>query len=167
MKRIEKPAVLAIVLLIGLLTVTGCNALRKPVPENTPETQVPAPSELSREPMPTDSKEVDRMATELANAAGRVSGVNGATVVIAGTTAFVGVDQKAGLEEKETERIKREVSNEVKAAEPRLTAVHVSSDPDTVTRLRQIAKGIADGEPVSAFDQELAEIVKRISPTAR
>ncbi|OPZ73672.1 MAG: Lipoprotein YhcN precursor [Firmicutes bacterium ADurb.Bin456] len=167
MKRIEKLAVLAIILLIGMLTVTGCNALRKPVPENTPEAQVPAPSETSREPMPTDSKEVDKIAKELARAADQVPGVNGATVVLAGTTAFVGVDQKAGLEEKETERVKRDVSNKVKEAEPRLTAVHVSSDPDTVTRLREIAKGVANGEPVSAFDQELAEIVKRISPTAK
>ena len=83
------------------------------------------------------------------------------------TAAYVGIDQKAGLEDEETERIKRDVSNEVKAAEPRLTAVYVSSDPDTVSRLRQIANGIANGQPVSAFDQELAEIVKRISPTAR
>lgn len=167
MKRIEKLAVLVIALIIGLLMVSGCNALRKPAPENKPEAQVPAPSAPSREPMPTSPEEVKRIASELTGVADRVSGVNGATVVIAGTTAYVGVDQKAGLENEETERIKRDVSNEVKAAEPRLTAVYVSSDPDTVSRLRQIADGIANGQPVSAFDKELAEIVKRISPTAR
>jgi len=165
--RIKKTAVLVIALLIGLLIVSGCNALRKPAPENRPESQVPAPAVPSREPMPTSTEEVDRIATELARVAGQVSGVNGATVVISGTTAYVGIDQKAGLESEETERIKRDVSNAVKAAEPRLTAVYVSSDPDIVSRLRQIASGIASGQPVSAFDKELAEIVKRISPTAR
>ena len=123
MKRVEKPAVLVIVLIIGLLMVTGCNALRKPAPENTPEAQVPAPSAPSREPMPGSPEEVERIASELTSVADRVSGVNRATVVIAGTTAYVGIDQKAGLEDEETERIKRDVSNEVKAAEPRLTAV--------------------------------------------
>jgi len=117
--------------------------------------------------MPTSPEEVDRIASELTSVAGRVPGVNGATVVVAGTTAYVGLDQKPGLENEETERIKRDVSNAVKAAEPRLTAVYVSSDPDTVSRLRQIANGIANGQPVSVFDKELAEIVKRISPTAR
>ena len=51
MKRVEKPAVLVIVLIIGLLMVSGCNALRKPAPENTPEAQVPAPRRL-RSPCP-------------------------------------------------------------------------------------------------------------------
>lgn len=117
--------------------------------------------------MPTNPAEVNRVASNLSNVAARVPGVNGATVVIAGTTAYVGVDQKAGLEKGDTERVKRDVSNEVKKAEPRLTAVYVSSDPDTVTRLRRIAEGIAAGQPISAFDNELAEIVKRLSPTSR
>ncbi|MCL6560230.1 MAG: YhcN/YlaJ family sporulation lipoprotein, partial [Firmicutes bacterium] len=127
---------------------------------------VPAPAAPSREPMPTNPEEINRMAANLANTAARVPGVNGATVVIAGTTAYVGVDEKADLEKGETERVKRDVSNEVKKAEPRLTAVYVSSDADTVTRLRRIADGIAAGQPVSAFDRELAEIAKRLSPTS-
>ena len=162
MKRVEKPAVLVIVLIIGLLMVTGCNALRKPAPENTPEAQVPAPSAPSREPMPGSPEEVERIASELTSVADRVSGEQGHRGY-SRYDGIRGIDQKAGLEDEETERIKRDVSNEVKAAEPRLTAVYVSSDPDTVSRLRQIANGIANGQPVSAFDQELAEIVKRIS----
>ena len=73
----KKTAVLVIALLIGLLIVSGCNALRKPAPENRPESQVPAPAVPSREPMPTSPEEVDRIATELARVAGQVSGVNG------------------------------------------------------------------------------------------
>ena len=49
----KKTAVLVIALLIGLLIVSGCNALRKPAPENRPESQVPAPAVPSRSPCPS------------------------------------------------------------------------------------------------------------------
>lgn len=167
MKRIGKLPALVAILMIGILFSAGCTAAKKPAPQNPPGNQVPAPAAPSQEPMPTNPAEVNRVASNLSNVAARVPGVNGATVVIAGTTAYVGVDQKAGLEKGDTERVKRDVSNEVKKAEPRLIAVYVSSDPDTVTRLRRIAEGIAAGQPISAFDNELAEIAKRLSPTSR
>lgn len=167
MKRPASFPALAALLIAAIMLAAGCTALRKPAPENPPGAQVPAPAAPSGQPMPTDSAEVNRMASSLADTAAKVPGVNRATVVIAGTTAYVGVDQKAGAEKGETERVKRDVSNAVKKAEPRLTAVYVSSDADTVTRLRRIADGIAAGQPVSAFDSELAEIAKRLSPTAR
>lgn len=166
MKFLCKTVVAAILLSLVLALAAGCPA-RKPVPENPPGAQVPAPAAPSQEPMPTNPEELNRMAVKLSNIAARVPGVNKATVVIAGTTAYVGIDQKANQERGDTTEIKRNVSNEIKQAEPRLTAVYVSSDPDVVARIRRVADGIAAGQPVSAFDNELAEIVKRISPTAR
>lgn len=167
MKIFRKKTILAGMLVLGVMLATGCTALQKPAPQNPPGVQVPETAAPSQEPMPTDPAEVNNMVTKLTDTAARVPGVNRSTVVIAGTTAYVGVDEKAGLEKGETERIKRDVSNEVKKAEPRLTAVYVSSDPDMTTRLRRIADGIAAGQPVSAFDNELAEIAKRLSPTSR
>lgn len=167
MKLLPRTALTAVVLLIATALFAGCAALKKPAPENPPGAQVPAPANPSQEPMPTNSEEVNRMAANLANKAARVPGVNGATVVITGTTAYVGIDEKAGLGGEDTAEVKRKVSNEIKQAEPRLTAVYVSSDPDIVARLRSIAGGVAAGKPVSAFDNELSEITKRISPTAR
>ncbi len=162
MKRIKMLPVLVSVLIIGMMLSVGCGVARKPVPQNTPNgiSQTPAQA-----PMPTSPAEVSKIASDLSGVAARVPGVNGATVVITGTTAYVGVDQKAGLEKSETDRIKRDVSDEVKKAEPRLTAVFVSSDPDIVTRLRRIADGVAAGQPISSFADELTEIAKRLSPT--
>lgn len=165
MKMIKMFPVLVSVLIIGLLLPAGCAIARKPVPQNQPNGvyQTPAPAQ---NPMPTNPAEVSKIASNLSGVAARVPGVNGATVVITGTTAYVGVDQKAGLEKSETDRIKRDVSDEVKKAETRLTAVFVSSDPDIVTRLRRIADGVAAGQPISSFADELTEIAKRLSPTA-
>ncbi|MFA4886548.1 MAG: YhcN/YlaJ family sporulation lipoprotein [Desulfotomaculaceae bacterium] len=162
MKRIKMFPVLVSVLILGMMLTAGCGVARKPVPQNQPNGIYQTPAQ---EPMPTSPAEVSKIASDLSGVAARVPGVNGATVVITGTTAYVGVDQKAGLEKNETDRIKRDVSDEVKKAEPRLTAVFVSSDPDIVTRLRRIADGVAAGQPISSFADELTEIAKRLSPT--
>lgn len=156
--RIKIAVALAVILVFGIIPAAGCSAFKKPAPQNQPNVQT------QQEPMPTEAGEVNAIAGRLAGTADSVPGVNGATVVVAGTTAYVGIDEKAGLEKGETDRIKRDVSNEVKKAEPRLTAVYVSSDPDIITRLRRIADGIGAGQPVSAFAGELAEIAKRLSP---
>ncbi len=163
MKKIYLLPALILVLVMGVLPA-GCGAARKPVPQNQANDiyQAPAPAP---EPMPTSPAEVGKMSSDLSGAASRVAGVNSSTVVITGTTAYVGIDQKAGLEKSETDRIKREVNDAVKNAEPRLTAVFVSSDPDIVARLRRIANGIASGQPVSSFAGELTEIARRLAPS--
>ncbi len=167
MKIFKKKTFLVGVLVLGIMLAAGCAALQKPAPQNPPGDQVPETAAPSQEPMPTDPAEVDKITSKLTETVAGIPGVNGSTVVLSGTTAYVGVDEKAGLEKGETDRIKRDVSNEVKKAEPRLAAVYVSSDPDMTTRLRKIADGVAAGQPVSSFDNELAEIAKRLSPTSR
>ncbi|TEB13581.1 Lipoprotein YhcN precursor [Pelotomaculum sp. FP] len=168
MKKPEKFVAWVAAVVFGAALLAGCNAVRKPEPQNPPTQQQPtAPAAPSQQPMPTDAGELNNIANKISSAAMKVRGVNTATTVIAGSIAYVGVDQKAGTEQRETDRIKSEVSDEAKKAEPRLTTVYVSSDADTVTRIRRVAEGIAAGQPISAFDSELAEIVKRMSPTSK
>lgn len=167
MKKPEKLVVWIAAVIFGVTMLAGCNAAKKPDPQNPPTQQPTESAAPSQQPMPTDAGELNNIANKISNAAMKVQGVNNATTVIAGTTAYVGIDQKAGTEESETERIKREVSEAAKNAEPRLTNVYVSSDADTVTRIRKVAEGLATGQPLSAFDREIAEIVKRMSPTTR
>ncbi|MFX4261353.1 YhcN/YlaJ family sporulation lipoprotein [Pelotomaculum propionicicum] len=156
--RINRAVALTVIIIVGIMLSAGCGAFRKPAPQQKPNIQVP------QEPMPTGQEEVNAITSRLSGAADSVPGVNSAAVVVAGTTAYVGIDEKAGLEKGETDRVKRDVAGEVKKAEPRLTAVYVSSDPDTITRLRRIADGIAAGQPVSSFAGELTEIARRLSP---
>lgn len=167
MKKPVKLVAWIAAVVFGVALISGCNAFRKPEAQNPPTQQPTAPAVPSQEPMPTDSGELNNISNKISSAAMKVKGVNTATTVIAGTTAYVGIDQKAGTEQRETDRIKREVSDMAQQAEPRLTAIYVSSDADIVTRIRRVAEGLAAGQPVSAFDRELAEIVKRMSPTSK
>lgn len=166
MKKTVKLVAWFAAMIFAAALFSGCSALRKPAPQNPP-TQQPTESAAPSQPMPTDSGELNNISNKVSSAAMKVRGVNTAYTAIAGSMAYIGVDQKAGTEKGETDRIKREVSDEAKKAEPRLTDIYVSSDADTVTRIRKVAEGIAAGQPVSAFDSELAEIVKRMSPTSK
>ncbi|MGQ9511599.1 divergent polysaccharide deacetylase family protein [Thermodesulfitimonas sp.] len=87
--------------------------------------------------------------------------------VLAGSTAYVGLDLKAGLEKGAVARVKRDVAARLKRAEPRLTRVMVTTDPDTYTRIRRVQEGIAKGKPLSAFTSELREINWRMTPETR
>lgn len=168
MNKAQKILAMIAAVVCSVALLTGCNAAQKPEPQNPPAQQQPAtPANPNQQPMPTDGGELNNIAREISSAAMEVRGVNSANTVIAGSIAYVGIDQQAGMEKSETDRIKEEVSQAAKKAEPRLTNVYVSSDADTVTRIKKVAEGLAAGEPMSAFDNELAEIVKRMSPTAK
>lgn len=159
---------LAIVTLLVLATFisAGCRPARKPTPPPATPTRpvTPAPA---RKPLPTDPRELSRLASRLASEAARVPGVNKATVVLAGSTAYVGLDLKAGLARGAVDRTKRDVATRLKRAEPRLTRVMVTTDPDTYTRIRRVQEGIAKGKPLSAFTSELREINRRVTPETR
>ncbi|MEW6572696.1 MAG: YhcN/YlaJ family sporulation lipoprotein [Bacillota bacterium] len=157
---------------IAMLFVTGlcwggCTTPeRKPTPTPAAPTEpvTPAPA---RKPLPTDPREMSRLAERLAGEAVRVPGVNRATVVLAGSTAYVGVNLQAGMERAETERAKRDVAARVKRAEPRLARVMVTTDSDTFTRIKRVQDGIAKGRPVSAFTDQIREINRRMTPTEK
>ncbi|MDD4237859.1 MAG: YhcN/YlaJ family sporulation lipoprotein [Desulfotomaculaceae bacterium] len=165
MKKPVRLVAWIVAVVFGAALLSGCNAVKKPEAQNPPTEQPTVPAAPNQQPMPTDTGELNNISNKISSAAMKVSGVNTATTVVAGSIAYVGVDQKAGTGE--TDRIKREVSDEAQKAEPRLTNIYVSSDADTVTRIRKVADGLAAGQPIAAFDNELAEIVKRISPTSK
>jgi len=150
----------------------GCAQSKKPLPpspEPGPQT-VPNPGP-ARKPlpdrMPTTSPELHRIAVKLAAEAEKVAGVRDATVVLSGTNAYVGLDLDRNIQGKTTDQVKEEAARRVKKADRRLTDVYVSTDADTVTRIREVARGIAEGRPVSGFSRELAEIGRRLLPETK
>lgn len=153
-----------LLLIFAASTLSGC-AARKPAPAPSPPASPEAPA--ARKPLPTDPRESSRLATRLAREAASVPGVNKATVVLSGGTAYVGLDLKAGTEKSRTDAIKRDVATRVRKAEPRLTRVMVTTDADTVTRLKRVASGLAAGKPISSFASEMREINRRMTPISR
>lgn len=151
-------ALLGVILLVGALA--GCDIARRPGP---PEQ---APPE-ARQALPNDPREAGRLADRLAKTAADTPGVNRATVVLTGTTAYVGLNLEEGMEGKRTNEVKRKAAKRVRQAEPRIERVMVTTDMDTFARLERIAAGVRRGEPVSAFQREFAEINRRSTPITR
>jgi YhcN/YlaJ family sporulation lipoprotein len=151
------------VLLISMLCVFslvigGCAPAKKPPNPVSPPAEnnlkTPAPS-----PTVTESR-----ATRVAQACDKVSGVKKSTVVISGNIAYVGLDIVANVEKEKTNSIEKECIKKAKSADTATKTVLVTSDADTVTRLKKIYQGINKGTPISSFSRELTEISRRITP---
>ena len=48
----------------------------------------------------------------------------------------------------------------------KLTDVYVSADADTLTRVKDTFKDLADGKPISGLSTEITNLFTRITPTA-
>lgn len=151
-------ALLGVILLVGALA--GCEFLRRPAP---PEQAPPG----ARQALPNDPREAGQLADRLAKTAAETPGVNRATVVLAGNTAYIGLNLEEGIEGQRTDEVKEEAAKRVRQQERRIERVMVTTDVDTFARLDRIAAGIRRGEPVSAFQREFAEINRRSTPITR
>lgn len=160
--------------------LAGCPAPeRRPAPP--PPNMVPGPGPGGPAPgapgVPgTDTRDLDRNGQMQDNTTGvrnienmieRMPEVNDAWVVLTGNTALVGIDVNANVTGQRLNDLKAEITRKVKAQTNEITDVTVSADADSVTRIRNVAQGIADGRPISGFANEIAEITRRLAPTNR
>ncbi|MBU4533980.1 MAG: YhcN/YlaJ family sporulation lipoprotein [Firmicutes bacterium] len=153
----------AILAVFVFTTLAGCSAARRPAP---PE-QTPGTPPGARQALPTDPREATGLAQKMVREAEKVEGVESATVVLAGSTAYVGINVERGTEDRQTEQIKRTVATRIKNADNRIARVLVTTDPNLITRLEEISQGVAQGRPVDAFTDELRELNQRMTPTTR
>ena len=163
-------ALLVIITSILVLTLSGCSISRKPAPKpSQPQQdrniQTPLPR---RDPgvdiAPRENKREQTLASKLARTAESVDGVKAATVVVSGSTAFVGLEVESDVDKSEVDKVKADTVEVVKRTDSSIKAVNVTTDPNLITRLKKIAQGIEKGKPVSSFAEELEELARRISP---
>lgn len=166
MKTSRKNLILMMVLLLGIcLLLTGCSNTAKKPYTPTPQTNQ---SNRTTTPAPnmTNTANTTQVASRSAAEANKVAGVNKATAVVTGKRIYVGLDLKANLEQSKSAAIEKTVAERVKKSESGYT-VMVTSDIDTVTRLKKIAEGIAQGKPISSFTTELKDIDTRMTPKVK
>ncbi|MBA1334995.1 MAG: hypothetical protein HPY66_0617 [Firmicutes bacterium] len=159
---------LAFVLLVSL--AMACAPQQRPEQRQTPAPQqrvTPAPEAPPNRTPERDAAEDTRRAAAIADSVEDINGVKAATVVVSGTTAYVGIDLSGNVEGKMTDAMKQSVIDTAKKTDRMLNNVYVSADVDTVTRLKNFAKDIRQGKPVSGFLDELTEMFRRPAPTVR
>lgn len=160
MLRTKKLLLWPVTILLGTaLVFGGCAAAKKPMPDQqtpaTPNNMVTNDNANKNYPMDV----VDKAVKE----ANKVEGVKGSTAVIAGRNLYLGLDLNANLEKNGSAQVEENVKSRVKSIFPNYT-VMVTSDIDTVTRIKRVGQGIEQGKPLSSFAEEIEEIANRLSP---
>jgi hypothetical protein len=64
--------------------------------------------------------------------------------------------------EKQDKEIKEEVRQKVKASDNRITQILVTSDPDLMKRISDVAAGIIEGKPVKNFEKDVNDLKQEI-----
>ncbi|AIF43883.1 YhcN/YlaJ family sporulation lipoprotein [Virgibacillus sp. SK37] len=113
----------------------------------------------------TDSENLsnNEIADRLANIASEVPNVQGASAVVAGPYAVVGIDVAKELDRSRVGTIKYSVSEALYHDPYGKTAV-VIADADATERIRNMGNKIKQGHPVQGIVDELAAIVGRYMP---
>lgn len=110
-----------------------------------------------------DRKSGQKAARHLADLAAGIPEVNGATAVVLGDYAVVGIDVNSRLDRSRVESIKYSVAESLKHDRHGANAV-VIADPDIYARLVAMGQQIQDGRPAAGIMDELAAIVGRVVP---
>lgn len=130
-----------------------------------PAKKPPAPA-LPPTPPTLEMAEFRQLADKLSNEAIRVQGVDNATVILQGTgkriNAIVGVTVNQGISKARQNEIKAEVKRRLRQADPRIKGVQVTTDPKQVQTIKNIAKAVAEGKPVSQLQGRINDISRRI-----
>ncbi len=182
----KKILIVICILIIGTLAISGCRAVRRPVPENVPQT-TPVPFTDTPRQMDDginrgigtpdnnittpgnmggtgiDGNLMDR-ADKIVDAVVKLDEIQSATVVISEKTAVVGVNLKDSKTAEVDRELEKKVEDTVKKADSRIDRVAVTTDPDLFTRIENIAKETGRGRPLSGFGREIEEIIRRITP---
>ena len=154
-------SLLLTLLITALVILSGCSeAARRPGPTQP----VPNQNQTDTNTANQSNAEARQQARDISQQVDQVEGVKRSNVVVAGNTAYIGLDIKADIENEQTKAVEEEVIKRVQGNETNITTVFVSSDADTFTRLKNINKGLDDGMPASSFANELGEIARRITP---
>lgn len=168
------------VLLVVIFTIGGC-APRKPIPTPpapptapappgttpAPGTVTPAPGAVTPAPVvpaPGTQARAADAADDIARRVAAIDGVNKAYVVVVGNVALLGLDLKKNIEGAKVESIREQAASRAKQ-DPRIVNAVVETDPDAVGRIQGMARGIAEGRPISDFFKEIGEFFNRAKPT--
>lgn len=96
----------------------------------------------------------------------RITGVKSANVLVTKHNAYVAavVNTPANQINK---MLEDQIANEVRATDPTIKNVYISTNPEFVDRVKQYVNEARSGRPISGFFNELNQMISRIFPASR
>jgi YhcN/YlaJ family sporulation lipoprotein len=107
-----------------------------------------------------------QIANQAANKIVQLPGVKQANVLVMRRNAYVAalVDAK---HDPITQKLKDHMAQQVRATDPNIHNVYVSTNPEFVDRINRYVADVQQGRPVSGFFEEFSNMIRNIFPTAR
>lgn len=118
------------------------------------------------QPQATNPGDSVDIANKAADRIVRLNGVKRANVLVVRQNAYVAaaVDVNQG---QVTRDLEDQIAGEVRAENPNIKNVYVSTNPEFVDRVNKYVTDVGQGRPVSGFIEEFNTMVERIFPNAR
>ena len=107
------------------------------------------------------------VADEAADRIAKLDEVDTANVIVTNRNAYVAVVLKNGANGEVTARLKKKISDQVKATDRDIRNVYVSSDPDFVNRMEGYGNRINEDASRDGLFEEFTETVRRVFPNNR
>ncbi|MEH7459057.1 sporulation protein [Bacillus pseudomycoides] len=108
-----------------------------------------------------------RVANEAADRIVELEEIDKANVIVTNRNAYVAVVLRENVKGEVTKQLEKKVADQVRATDPNIRHVFVSSNPDFVNRMRDYTVKINQGKPVTGLFEEFTETVRRVFPNAR
>ncbi|MGI6343934.1 MAG: YhcN/YlaJ family sporulation lipoprotein [Bacillota bacterium] len=160
MKQLKKKLSVILVLALVMFTLSGCTLYRRPdarQQQTMPGPNQPTPITPTTPARTTSADQIVRMVNSREE-------VKNSYAVVLGNVAIVGVDMNDRISGDRENRLKDDISAQVEKEMPELAEVWVTADPDLVVRVRDLARRIERGEPISGFLDEVGELLKKLRP---
>lgn len=100
----------------------------------------------------------------VAQLARTVPGVDASVVMIAGQTAYVGVQINKGYSPAQRMLVEQGVRQRIIASTAGIRTVRITTDLGVIAQLKHISREIANGKPFASFSQALDRMFARVSP---
>ncbi|WP_165820884.1 YhcN/YlaJ family sporulation lipoprotein [Pueribacillus theae] len=105
------------------------------------------------------------IADEAAERVTQLKEVRQANVLTTDNNAYVAALLEDGQKNELSEDTKNKIAQSVKAVDPDIDNVNVSTNPDFVDRVQEYADAVERGEPIEGLFDQLNESIERIFPT--
>ncbi|SFK42955.1 sporulation lipoprotein, YhcN/YlaJ family [Brevibacillus centrosporus] len=107
-----------------------------------------------------------QIANQAAEKIAKVNGVRQANVLVTQRNAYVAavVNTNQG---KLTPELEGQIAKQVRATDPNIQNVYVSTNPEFVDRINTYVTDVGQGKPVAGFFEEFNTMVQRMFPTPR
>lgn len=160
------------VLLVASAMMTGCmnNQAQQPGAQTQqPGAQTQQPGAQTQQALNPPQANLDnriQIADRAAEKIAQVKGVKQANVLVTQRNAYVAcmVNDNQG---KLTPEVEAQIAKQVRATDPNIQNVYVSTNPEFVDRINSYVADVGQGRPVAGFFEEFNQMVQRVFPTAR